>query len=475
MCGIAGFYLREEADSKAMATKLLDGIEHRGRHATGVAYWSANAEGKPTVMMQKAPVPARQFVKSMAVPEDVQILIGHTRAATQGPPEVNENNHPVTSANTIIGVHNGCIYNDEDLWKAIGPDLRAAEVDSEVIMGGLYALVDGQPDTKQYGPFLNRLEGSAAIAWLDTREPNRLHLAKVRRSPVFIGWTEAGSLVFASTKVAMEAGAKAGDLTLAGHAELDEGELFHFGPEGTEGMENFDVPDIPWSKKDDWQNNQLGGGSSTTSPPRRGGGRSSSTSARSSSGSSTRSSTTGHRSTDSASRSQSAGSGREATEAVRRGFSDDALRLIQSHSDALRGLSAVPIKEEERKHGALYEERESNIQTFVENEAKAEEAQLIAQGKRKEAEKVATEAAFDRAEHSGAFAREGDWVSMTFDGTLRMGQIVSMPQTFPAGKYLVRLYFPKAGGHDTCMVSATWTDLEYVESVALIDAAKVLD
>lgn len=486
MCGIAGFYLREEADGNLMAQKLLDGIEHRGKDATGVAWWGlsdpdgrpltiSEGVGKPTVWHQKAPIPARQFIKSMAIPADARIMIGHTRAATQGEPSQNENNHPISVNRTIIGVHNGMIRNDDDLWEKIGKELRAAVVDSEVIFGGIYGLVQGEPGTKEYGPFLTQLEGGAAIAWLDTREVNRLQVGRVRSSPCIFGWTEAGSLVFASTKAAMEAGAKAGGLTIVGDATLDEGEIFTFGPEGTEKMEKFDLPPATWSSSGtNWRNNQLRSGSSSSS--RGGGRRGSSTSGRSSSSSTTPS--TSQRPpvrSGSAPSGGSSGTGSPESQAARKGFTDDQERQIASHTDMLRGLTDVPIKDGERKHSEIYEEREAAVERFVENEAKTAEAELIANRKGDKAEEAATVTAFERAEEAGAFAREGDWVSTTLDGTMRMAQIVSMPQSFPQGHYVLRVYLPQTPGHDTALVRRVWSDLEFVSSVGLADPAKVLD
>lgn len=454
MCGIAGFFLREEADSNAIAAVMLDRIEHRGKDATGIAWWGladddnklvpiSEGVGKPTVWHQKAPVPARQFVKSMAIPTDAKIALMHTRASTQGSPQVNDNNHPIIVADTIIGVHNGMIRNDEELWKAIGKDLRAAEVDSEVIFGALYALVQGKQGEKKYGDTLRRLEGGAAVAWVDTREVNRLNIARVKNSPLIIGWTEAGSMFFGSTKVTVEAAAKAGGLTLLDTAECDEGDLFTFGPEGVE-MEKFEAPENTWGASTDWRQNQLGSKTTTTKTTKvtKGGG-----------ASSTKKST--------APRQES------------KGFTDDQTRQVQSHSDMLRALGTTPVKDGERSHRKLYDRREDNIARWIDSEVAKLEAAYTA-AKKELPEAKATEDGFDEAEKQGGFLREGDWCSTTFGQERFMAQIVSMPQSFPGGHYVLRLYVPELGGHETCVVRRAIEDFEFVQSVSATDGVLVL-
>lgn len=448
MCGIAGFFLREEADSNAIAATMLDRIEHRGKDATGIAWWGfcddqeqmlpiTPGEGKPTVWHQKAPVPARQFVKSMAIPTDAKVALMHTRAATQGKPEVNSNNHPIVVANTIIGVHNGMIRNDAELWPVIGKDLRAAEVDSEVIFASLYALVQGKQGEKKYGDTLRRLEGGAAVAWVDTREVDRINIARVKNSPLIIGWTEAGSMFFGSTKITVEAAAKAGGLTLVDTAECEEGDLFTFGPEGVE-MERFDPPESTWGASSDWRSNQIGSGkiNKTTKTTK-----------------STKSSS--------------------APNQASRGFTDSDDRQLQTHSDMLRALGTTQIKDGERDHTKLYDRREKNIASFIDVECGKLEA-AYKQATIKDAEAKATEDAFDEAEKQGGFLREGDWCSTTLNQERFMAQVVSMPQSFPGGHYVLRVYIPELGSHETCLVRRAKEDFEFVQAIGITDGDMVL-
>ena len=116
-------------------TDLMVATEVRGRHAAG-----AFVVNKSGTYMYKAPGPASTVTRTAQwaalmeqVGRDTVAIIGHTRFATQGRPEVNGNNHPLRDEH-ITGVHNGTIYNDRELGERYG---STAEVDSAAIMASL--------------------------------------------------------------------------------------------------------------------------------------------------------------------------------------------------------------------------------------------------------------------------------------------------------------------------------------------------
>lgn len=208
MCGIAGFSLTHDADLpvRKLAKELLTQIVSRGRDATGIA-WTAPGTGE--IRVRKAPVAAWRFVNPdpawsldalSQLPEDARTVILHTRAATQGDPADHVNNHPIVSGSTV-GVHNGVIYNDDQLFDYLG-SRRQGEVDSEAA----FALIDrlAYPDQA-----LRLIEGGWALAWLDANQKDVLHLVRGSSSPVKVRGTSDGSFIFASEDRHVDAALKA--------------------------------------------------------------------------------------------------------------------------------------------------------------------------------------------------------------------------------------------------------------------------
>ena len=195
---------------------LLD-IEHRGYHATGVAW--INKEGKRAIT--KAPISASKFITTKAgrnVCKDATTAILHTRWATQGSPTVNDNNHPIPRGKIVL-THNGHISNDVALFKQLKVP-RIGQVDSEAV-AALIAFTNAP-----IAEALSRVQGTAALAWIEQGKGNTLHLARVNSSPLWIAQTKSGSLVYGSTKQTIENAAIMLDSTIDWVHDADEGEYF---------------------------------------------------------------------------------------------------------------------------------------------------------------------------------------------------------------------------------------------------------
>jgi glucosamine--fructose-6-phosphate aminotransferase (isomerizing) len=150
VCGIFGGVIGSTSDLRA-ATQLESGIERlfslsesRGKEAAGLAM--ANPD---QVAVYKAAVSARSMIKirtyrtllrSAAGGERTtsRAFIGHSRLVTDGVREQNRNNQPVVSGG-VVGVHNGIIVNQAELWHRHADLERQYEVDSEVIFALLRA------------------------------------------------------------------------------------------------------------------------------------------------------------------------------------------------------------------------------------------------------------------------------------------------------------------------------------------------
>ena len=193
MCGIAG--VRKFGTTPITGEELvllLCSIEHRGQHATGLAL--ENPDG---IHVFKAPEPAWKFTKSDGfkqfltehLTEQTQTALLHTRWYTVGSPEINENNHPMWDGETAA-VHNGCISNHEYLFSQ-GKYERSCETDSDIIRATVSAHGMNEKSVRE----LNKMSGSAAIAVVSTRYPDKLLLAR-SGSPLCYGFTDDGDKLY---------------------------------------------------------------------------------------------------------------------------------------------------------------------------------------------------------------------------------------------------------------------------------------
>jgi len=200
MCGIAGIYLHDPNERpftrrqmETLVDNLLLRIEHRGRHATGIAAVTSSG----TLHLEKKDVDATKFVKNRRkLPRKPQSILLHTRWATQGEPSNMRNNHPIKYGR-MVAIHNGHISNDSELFRTEGLS-RNAEVDSEIIP----ALFNKHGLDKAHIP-LQKLDGNYAVAVTDIHNPGSLVLAKGWTSPLFYAPFDEG-IIWASTRWAID-------------------------------------------------------------------------------------------------------------------------------------------------------------------------------------------------------------------------------------------------------------------------------
>lgn len=220
MCGIAGFCLnpKHHANASELAGAMLYEIEHRGYHATGTAHINPRS-GKR--VMSKAPMAASQFVPRMGenLCKGAQTAILHTRWATQGSPKNNTNNHPIPRGKIVL-THNGHVSNDNDLFKQLGVK-RYGQVDSEAVAALLAFSTHLHPTE-----ILPEVRGTAALAWISENEVDTLHLARVSSSPLWMGQTSYGHLLYGSTEETIQTAADTLQTDLDWVYTAKEGEYF---------------------------------------------------------------------------------------------------------------------------------------------------------------------------------------------------------------------------------------------------------
>ena len=117
MCGIAGYSLSASSSvEKTLAAQaLLAGIAERGADAVGYAYAGPSLH----VQIHKQRSGASEFLDQLLLPANATETLLHVRDYTKGHPRIEANNHPIRHG-TVVGVHNGVIFNDEELMDEHG-------------------------------------------------------------------------------------------------------------------------------------------------------------------------------------------------------------------------------------------------------------------------------------------------------------------------------------------------------------------
>src|SRR5919201_6166531 len=166
MCGIAGYSLSGSStvERTLAAQALLAGIAERGADAVGYAHrCPARA-----VEIHKQRSGASALLEQVVLPADATEVLVHVRDYTKGHPRIEANNHPIRHG-AVVGVHNGIIFNDDELMEQHG--FERAEplmtVDSEAI----FALAEVSGGSARA---LEELRGSMAIAGSHGRRPDIL-------------------------------------------------------------------------------------------------------------------------------------------------------------------------------------------------------------------------------------------------------------------------------------------------------------
>ena len=213
VCGIAGYSLSASSnvDRTLVAQTLLAAIAERGADAVGYGYRGPHVP----LEVRKQRTGASELLDSVRVPDGATEALVHVRDYTKGHPSLAANNHPVRHGD-VVGIHNGIIVNDEELFARHG--WQRDETDMTVDSEAIFALAEERPRAAEA---LEELYGAMATAWLDRRAPGEVFVARGVGRPLWLG-EGPEEVLFASTREALELAESYGGLHLSKH-EVPEG------------------------------------------------------------------------------------------------------------------------------------------------------------------------------------------------------------------------------------------------------------
>lgn len=174
-----------ELSTTVLLIRLLLASEHRGPHATGVAWVKRDGD----MQVAKAALPARTFVQTgtfmdwlFGVDRQVTYLMGHTRWPSHGSVQNPENNHPLSlplgAGHHLSLSHNGTLVAVQRHFDRLGLP-RTTQVDSELLarIAQRHTGLDGI-HLEGFLNTLTPLEGSMSVALVASCRAQEIILLK---------------------------------------------------------------------------------------------------------------------------------------------------------------------------------------------------------------------------------------------------------------------------------------------------------
>lgn len=217
-----------------IVSALAVAAEVRGTDATGIAY---NAGGKLRIYKRPWPAHCMRF----RIPEDARVIMGHTRLTTQGSARVAGNNHPFPGSvrnGPFALAHNGVLYNDRALRRAL--DLPRTKIETDSYIG--VQLIEQQKslDFNSLRYMAEQVQGSFAFTLLSHK--NDLYLIKGDNPLCLYHDPVSGLYLYASTQEILQRALERTKLPLKHYEkiQLHSGDLLRIDARGAITRQTFD-------------------------------------------------------------------------------------------------------------------------------------------------------------------------------------------------------------------------------------------
>lgn len=237
MCAVFGLLDFKGNLTSVERTRIIRALgkaaEVRGTDATGIAFVQGNG-----IQIQKAPKPAH--LMRYRIDPNARVIMGHTRAATQGKASHNQNNHPFPgkAGNLPFALaHNGVLFNDFQLQRQFNLPHTKVETDSYVAAQLLERA--GKLTFKTLKDMAEQLEGSFTITVLDKN--NNLYLIKGNNPLTLYLFPKRGVYLYASTTEILELALSELGMTdeLFANIPIKQGDVMQIRADGNRTVERF--------------------------------------------------------------------------------------------------------------------------------------------------------------------------------------------------------------------------------------------
>ena len=194
MCAIFGLIDYKKVFNSAQRERIMNVLavecEVRGTDATGFAF---NSDGNLRIF--KRPFAAHEI--NLKLREDANVILGHTRMATQGDKRYNYNNHPFygnANDTKFALAHNGIVYNDHEIAREMELPKTHIETDSYVAVQLIEKF--GELSKNSLSKMAEKISGPFVFTLLD--ENNNSYFVK-GDNPLALYHFADGFYIYAST------------------------------------------------------------------------------------------------------------------------------------------------------------------------------------------------------------------------------------------------------------------------------------